>query len=217
MSDKILIIGISGVTCGGKTTLANELNQLLPNSKLVSQDDYFLGVDDPRHVWIPELNHINFDILSSLDMEKMNRDIHEMIKSKEPLGGDTTTRNGFKKIRSLEELKSAVIEKIKGLNLEVLLLEGFSIFNYKPLRGLFHLKYFFTLPKDECFARREQRVYEPPDCPGYFEQCAWPEHLKQKEEVENEVEGVRFFDGRSHKALEEVLGDIDSILEFVKL
>ncbi|XP_044269254.1 nicotinamide riboside kinase 1 [Tribolium madens] len=211
MSNKMLIIGISGVTCGGKTTLANELNQLLPKSKLISQDDYFLDVDDPRHIWISELNHINFDILSSLDMEKMDHDIHEMIRNKKRLESSNTKTNGLKKIRSSEELKNTTIEKINRTGLEVLILEGFSIFNYKPLRELFHLKYFFTLPKDECFTRREQRVYEPPDCPGYFELCAWPEHIKQKEEVENEVEGVRYFDGRSNNALEEVLCDIDSI------
>jgi nicotinamide/nicotinate riboside kinase len=73
MSSKILIIGISGVTCGGKTTLAYKLNKMFPTSKLISQDDYFLDVDDPRHTWITELNHINFDILSSLDMEKMEK------------------------------------------------------------------------------------------------------------------------------------------------
>ncbi|KAJ8969151.1 hypothetical protein NQ314_001892 [Rhamnusium bicolor] len=79
LEGNLIIIGISGVTCGGKTTTATQLNNIFPNSKIFSQDDYFLDVEDPRHVWIPELNHINFDILTSLDMEKMHDDILKFI------------------------------------------------------------------------------------------------------------------------------------------
>lgn len=216
MPNKVLIIGISGVTCGGKTTIANQLHQILPKSKLISQDDYFLEVDDPRHVWIPELNHINFDILSSLDMEKMEHDIRELIRNKKLFPCHDEIKK-FQRIRSIDALKTSLIEKIKKSDLEILILEGFCIFNYKPLRELFHLKYFFTLPKDECWARREKRVYEPPDCPGYFELCVWPEHVKQKEEVEKKVESVKYFDGRSNSALEEILCDVESILSVDKL
>jgi nicotinamide/nicotinate riboside kinase len=211
MSSKILIIGISGVTCGGKTTLAYKLNKMFPTSKLISQDDYFLDVDDPRHTWITELNHINFDILSSLDMEKMENDIRKFTKNKKVPNICNDSNSTFKNITDINELKHSLSEKLKT-NWEILIVEGFSIFNCKALEKIFHLKYYFTLSKEECFQRRSQRIYEPPDCPGYFEKCVWPEHTKQLEEVQTEVEGVVYLDGRSNRVLDEVLVDMARIV-----
>lgn len=39
-----------------------------------------------------------------------------------------------------------------------------------------HHKLFFTLTREECWARRSIRTYDPPDVPGYFEQVVWPEY-----------------------------------------
>lgn len=38
---KTFVIGISGVTNGGKTTLAKNLEKHLPNCSVISQDDFF--------------------------------------------------------------------------------------------------------------------------------------------------------------------------------
>ncbi|KAI8039276.1 uncharacterized protein LOC128259466 [Drosophila gunungcola] len=94
-----LVIGISGVTCGGKTTLAHSLHDYfkglsgapLWNSpytigevRLISQDDYFLPVDDKRHQRNEALNVINFELITSLDMAKMLNDIAHIIKGVAP-------------------------------------------------------------------------------------------------------------------------------------
>lgn len=42
---------------------------------LLSQDDYFLPVDSPKHKMVEKLGHINWEILSSIDMDKMCHDI----------------------------------------------------------------------------------------------------------------------------------------------
>lgn len=70
-----IVIGISGVSCGGKTTLANALHKRYPGSVVFSQDDYFHPVDSDKHVLIPELNHFNWDILAAFDMDRMRSDI----------------------------------------------------------------------------------------------------------------------------------------------
>ncbi|XP_022215490.2 serine/threonine-protein kinase pakD [Drosophila obscura] len=92
-----LVIGISGVTCGGKTTLAHSLHEYfkglsgapLWNSpytigdvQLISQDDYFLPVEDRRHTRNEALKVINFELLTSLDMSKMLNDIAQIIKGR---------------------------------------------------------------------------------------------------------------------------------------
>lgn len=69
-----LVIGISGVTCSGKTTLAQSLyNHFrdragielktgieLHRVELINQDKYFRDVDDPNHQKVDKLNHLNW-------------------------------------------------------------------------------------------------------------------------------------------------------------
>lgn len=205
MSEKWLVIGICGVTCGGKTTLATELNNILPNSKVISQDDYFLDVDDPRQTRIPELDHINFELLTSLDMEKMHNDICYILRNRKNMtSAATDTRYCVSNLQIQKLAHDRVIET--GMN--VLILEGFSIFNYKPIEALCDLKYYLTLSKAQCSARRKNRVYEPPDCPGYFEKCVWPEYLKLFDDVQRNVKDVKYFHEHNKDRLRVVLVDI---------
>lgn len=203
----LLVIGISGTTCAGKTTTATELCEILPNCKIFTQDDYFLDVQDSRHTWIPELNHINYDILSSLDMEKMHTDIVNYI-AKHEFTEMTTVRKSVQNGLQMKELAKNIYNKLTASNVHILIIEGFSIFNYKPLVPLFDLKYYLTIDRDECYRRRLNRIYDPPDCPGYFEKCAWPEHLAQKDEVLRTVENITYFDEYTVNVLEKILLDI---------
>ncbi|KAF2904634.1 hypothetical protein ILUMI_01540 [Ignelater luminosus] len=218
LKEKWLIIGVSGVTCGGKTTLSTELNKMIPSSIMISQDDYFLDVDDSRHTWIPELNHINFDITSSLDMDKMYNDIMNLIKTKENVYMnkdvcDTKTNSLSTELTNVTELTKLLCKKVQEVNVRILILEGFCIFNHSPVADLCCLKYYFTLTRDECYKRRIKRVYEPPDCPGYFEKCVWPEYLNLLDEVKTTVKDVEYFDGTLPSPIEKVLLDIYSLVE----
>ncbi|RZB40453.1 hypothetical protein BDFB_010511, partial [Asbolus verrucosus] len=121
------------------------------------------------------------------------------------------------KIQNISDLKILLCEKVKDANLQILIVEGFTVFNYKPLQSLFHLKYYFTLSKEECSKRRSHRVYEPPDCPGYFDVCVWPEYIKQLEEIRREVKGVKYFNEHTQNPLEEILIDIGAIMDEGKL
>lgn len=207
---KLLVVGISGVTCGGKTTLATQLHNILPNSTIFTQDDYFRDVDDPMHVWVPELNHINYDILSSLNMDKMMNDVLKFIHDNNLVQIPSKKTETFK-----NKIQSNGIDKLPD-NIKnrthILIIDGFTIFNYKKWGYLFNLKYFFTLDKEECYKRRTKRVYDPPDCPGYFEKVAWPEYLKNKKEVEESVEDVKFLANIGPNFVDNILGDI---LEYV--
>jgi len=212
MLEKWLIIGVSGVTCGGKTTLSTELNKIIPHSVMISQDDYFKDVADPTHTWIAELNHINFDIISSLDMEKMHQDLTSMLKTTENLRNKTKNGLNLMTFTDTNNLQKNLCKKIEETGTKVLIIEGFCIFNYKPIADLCNLKYYFTLTKDECYKRRITRVYEPPDCPGYFEKCAWPEYLNLLGDVNENVKNVKYFDGTLKTPLNEVLMDICQLL-----
>lgn len=208
MPANLLIIGISGVTCGGKTTLANELKKIIPSTMIISQDNYFFDNNDPRHTWIEELNHVNYDIISSLDMERMHQDVTEIIDKYNIVRCHCRrTKNGIN--RKMSELLNT---QLKNTDCDILILEGFCIFNYKPLSDLCCLKYYFTLSKEDCYKRRSQRVYEPPDCPGYFEKCAWPEYLNLYQYVKDNVVDTVYLDGSLPQPIGEILIDIYNIL-----
>lgn len=173
-----IVLGISGATCSGKTSLVNRLHKELKNSVLVCQDNYFLPTDDPRHTFIPELNHMNWEIITSLDMDKMRSDVLNLITSP-------------------EESKS-----IKTNDKKILILDGFLLFKCKVISNLCNKKYFLTLTKDQCWERRKDRCYDPPDVPGYFEKVVWPEYAKHTNDLMKDKDlykTITFIDGSKSK------------------
>lgn len=74
-----VVLGISGVSCGGKTTFTQALHEAFPEVVIFHQDTYYLEPSDPRHVMMKSVNHLNWDIPSSLDMGKMRKDIRDIL------------------------------------------------------------------------------------------------------------------------------------------
>ncbi|GAB6032427.1 ribosylnicotinamide kinase [Chamberlinius hualienensis] len=152
------VVGISGVTNGGKSSIASKLQCEFPSAVVIKQDDYFLDPNHENHVFIEELNHANWELLTSLDMPKMYSDVKSV-------------------------LDNAPLEKCG-----VLIIEGFLIMNYKPLTDIMNLKFYLTLTKEECRNRRIKRTYDPPDPDNYFDLCVWPMHEKHYAEVLSQKE-----------------------------
>ncbi|CAG8605163.1 4532_t:CDS:2 [Acaulospora morrowiae] len=111
---KVITIGISGASCSGKTTLARLLQQILPNSKIFYQDDFFkpqkdVPVDAPTNLvnWdCPEA--INFsDFIETLQQLRKTGFMPATFESKE-----------YRNIR--QEIKGVELESlIENLSLEV--------------------------------------------------------------------------------------------------
>uniref|UniRef100_A0A8C8ZER7 Nicotinamide riboside kinase 1 n=1 Tax=Prolemur simus TaxID=1328070 RepID=A0A8C8ZER7_PROSS len=156
--------GISCVTNGGKTTLANNLQKRLPNCSVISQDDFFKPQSE---IEIDENGFLQYDVLEALNMEKMMSAISCW----------------------MENPRHSVISTDWGNAEEtpILIIEGFLLFNYKPLATIWNRSYFLTIPYEECKRRRSTRVYNPPDPPGYLDGHVWPMYLKHRREMEENV------------------------------
>lgn len=104
----VKVVALCGVTCSGKTSIAklladryrkmngssNPSNETAHNNNSISDakfkgdicvktifmDDYFLPESDTRHILVPELNHINWELMTSLDIEKMVADVTSEIE-----------------------------------------------------------------------------------------------------------------------------------------
>ncbi|XP_034826285.1 nicotinamide riboside kinase 1 [Maniola hyperantus] len=190
--DGWIIIGISGVTCGGKTTLANRLQHLLSPVYIFHQDKYFYPDNSPHHIKCDNLDHNNYDILSALNMQLMYEDI-------------VRTINGDNKAQAQNLERSCGKLEVKGKKFMVL--EGFTAMNYKPILELCHLRYYFVLEYAECLSRRVYRLYDPPDIDGYFDQCVWPEYLRYRAEIEKDKR-VNILDGTRNDSLDIVISDL---------
>lgn len=119
-----IVIGVSGVTCGGKTTLANRLKNSLSPVYIFHQDKYFYPDDSPKHQKCHGLEHNNYDTISSLDMDAMHKDV-------------LATIEGDHRFHSHSEEKEGRFE-IKGK--KFLVVEGFTVLNYKPIVELCDLR-----------------------------------------------------------------------------
>lgn len=181
-----LIVGVTGVTCSGKSTLAKSIvdyiiakkvefpgNVTIGTVKLMKQDDYFYPKTSAEHTWIPEFNYINREILSALNMTKMCAYI-----------ADTLGVN-YQPYRKKEE-KSV---------LNILVIDGFLIFNCIEIRDKCQIKFSMQISYEECFNRRKKRTYNPPNPAGYFEKIIWPFYVKHWNEYKN-IEDMQVLDGK---------------------
>ncbi|XP_034726836.1 nicotinamide riboside kinase 1-like isoform X3 [Etheostoma cragini] len=187
---KTLLVGVGGMTNGGKSTLSKNLHQQIPNSCLIAQDSYF---KDDSVVPVDSNGFKQYDMLDALHMDTMMCDVNSW--RRDPLS--------FMRRRGLyPELTTSSADEI----VYVLIVEGFLIFNHRPLNELFYKRYFMEIPYDVCKTRRSLRVYAPPDPPEYFDGHVWQMYLKNRQEMESMVSGIVFLDGMKPK--EELLAAV---------
>ncbi|KAL3866375.1 hypothetical protein ACJMK2_043678 [Sinanodonta woodiana] len=185
MSRPVLLIGISGTTNSGKTTLAIQLVQKIPGCDIIHQDQYFVTPGDRRLEYVPEVNHHNWEAYSALDMDKMTYDV---------------------------KARKKLLEKSHGSGPVILLVEGFNFYGYHPVAALMDKKYFLKVSRDVCLERRRKRTYNPPDPPHYFEKVVWPMYEKHLKDIEDQDEIV-YFDTSKENSLDDICRTIHSQIE----
>uniref|UniRef100_A0A8C9EYR3 Nicotinamide riboside kinase 2 n=1 Tax=Pavo cristatus TaxID=9049 RepID=A0A8C9EYR3_PAVCR len=114
-----------------------------------------------------------WDVLDSLDMEAMVSTVRAWME------------NPVKFARSHGVNVTPDPTEPPSKEPHILLIEGFLLYNYRPLVELFDLRYFLAVPYDECKRRRSTRSYTVPDPPGLFDGHVWPMYLKHRKEMED--------------------------------
>ncbi|KAH3837655.1 nicotinamide riboside kinase 1-like [Dreissena polymorpha] len=183
---KVLVIGISGTTNSGKSTLTRNLLDKLPNAVSVCQDTYFLPPGDDRlaPLYIQELDHHNWEDYRALEMENMVADVFNLFNH------------------------SGMANKGDC----IVIIEGYTIFGWQPLAKLCDLKYFLPIDRELCWQRRRFRNYNPPDKPGYFDKVVWPMHLKHLELIKDDPNIVYLEDSCLENRVSRILEDINKCL-----
>jgi len=159
-----IVVGISGVSCGGKTTVASGLNDWLnkseQNAELVMQDDFYKPASElPIN---PISNFPEFDEPESVRMDLIKAKIQDWLDEPVEIGGESNSDAAH-------------------FDTKILIVEGTMIFTDPELCNLCDLMYLVHVDFKVAEYRRSLRNYKIPDPPQIVARNIWPKYIKHRE------------------------------------
>ena len=141
----MLLIGITGGTGCGKTTVVNQIIEELPSGQVsvISQDSYY---KDLSHLSYEERTKVNFDHPKSLDFDLLKDHLSQLKE------GKTIMQPTYSFVEHNRLPVTIPIAPSK-----VLIVEGILIFSHPDLRNLFDIKIYVHADSDERLIRRIKR------------------------------------------------------------
>ncbi|KAF9976812.1 ribosylnicotinamide kinase [Actinomortierella ambigua] len=199
-ANNTVVVGLSGPSSGGKTTISRYLRSILPNAVILHQDDFYIAEADlPLD---PRTGLANWDCAEAIDFESMVKVLEHLkahrgqfpngFDSKEDLNLVGAKEHGApiapQTLVSLKtKVQEAVIER-QRLNPSsedpvYLIVDGFLLYVDERLRNAIDVRLYTAAPYAVLKERRESRkgyvtmegYWEDP--PGYFDDVVWPNYL----------------------------------------
>ncbi|KAI3323678.1 nicotinamide riboside kinase 1 [Xylariaceae sp. AK1471] len=196
---KAVIVGISGASSSGKTTLARLLRDVFPQTFILHEDDFYR----PENELPSKDGLLDWDCAEAINFDEMARAL-EHIRSEgtfPPFVDSKEDQNTIGKCTVPEFVISAAKARVQawqaghtstsftGSSIRLCILDGFLLFGPDPpLRRitdeLLDVKFFLTVSKQKATGRREARdgyvTLEGfwTDPPGYVDKIVWPNYAQ---------------------------------------
>ncbi|KAF2154429.1 P-loop containing nucleoside triphosphate hydrolase protein [Myriangium duriaei CBS 260.36] len=185
-----LLVGISGPSSSGKTTLSRHLRDIFPGTFILHEDDFYKPDKD-----IPVHNGVaDWDCLGALDLPAL-RNALAYIRSHGVPPPELVSKEDQNSVgesgvddRVVADLHRRAESKFAGArsHVRVAIVDGFLLFaeEMKDIRNLFDVKLFLRTDYITAKTRREARkgyvtiegFWEDP--PGYVDEIVWPNYVK---------------------------------------
>ena len=206
------ILGLSGCSSSGKTTLARLLRTIFPHTVILHQDDFYLPEDS-----LPiRAGFRDWDCAASLNIPSLMECLRYMrIHGKTPPELDSKEDKNdvgpnLVDSKVIEEARKQVVEWIQngeghgklGPEKPLVIMDGFLLFglSVQQVRELLDIKVLLRAKYENAKHRRENRTGYVTlegfwkDPPGYISQVVWPNYVEehrflfQAGDVEGDVE-----------------------------
>jgi nicotinamide/nicotinate riboside kinase len=189
---RALLVGISGPSSSGKTTLSRLLRDILPSTYILHLDDFYLHDSQiPVHDGLQD-----WDCIESLDLVAFRKALEHIkhhgvpppdLVSKEDQNAIGKNEVGDAEVQSWKVKAEEIIDATGwDRNRKIAIIDGFLLYSedMKEIRELFDVKLFLTTDYDLVKKRREARTgyvtiegfWEDP--PGYVDNIVWPNYVR---------------------------------------
>ncbi|GEQ68234.1 hypothetical protein JCM33374_g1901 [Metschnikowia sp. JCM 33374] len=195
---KLVLVGVSGPSSSGKSTVVKSLVNVLPHCTEIHLDDFYfpdgqIPVDEQHGVQ-------NWDCAEALNWEKFKKYL-ESVRASDgkilPINSLEIESELSLSEQQRNEIQSRITHDFPWLNeCHVVLVDGFMLYHDASVAALLDVKLLFRAPYETLKKRRASRQgYNTiegfwQDPPGYFDNIVWPayvashKHLFEGDDVE---------------------------------
>lgn len=225
---KIHVLGISGPSSSGKTTLARLLRDCLPDAFILHEDDFYKT--DGEIPINPDCGLADWDCLGSLNLPALEKALN-YIRTNGNLPPDLESKEDKNSVGEVEVAPEALQKAKEGFrqtDVPIAIIDGFLLYSQemKHIRELFDTRLFLRTDYETAKNRREARSGYVTlegfwaDPPGYVDKIVWPNYVKdhayffQGGDVEGEVDEKAVREAGLEVMPKEAQGDMTACLEW---
>lgn len=199
---KCLLVGLSGPSSSGKTTIARLLRDILPNAFILHEDDFYkTDAEIPTN---KEHDLADWDCLESINLPALESAL-TYVKANGSPPADLESKEDKNSVGQVN-VDAALVERLKkqasnlgAEQIRVAIVDGFLLYSQdmEAVRDTFDVKLFLRTNYETAKKRREARSGYVTiegfwaDPPGYVDKIVWPNYVNDHKYLFNDgnVEG----------------------------